>query len=163
MCDLLNLTVVDISNYANKYVVNGEVKKASLSGVVMDPFLLPGEILVGPSFVPRQFWGPYWIVAYGPTVDNYEWFVVSAGPPKAQSASGYCKTNGTNSGLWIFTSATNPPSSLILSIRQVMVGLGYDLSGFSLPPPFANSCTVLNQVYQQSCTYPFISSAVLDN
>jgi hypothetical protein len=57
--------IVDVFNYANKNEVNGEATSGNLSAVVLDPENKPSQLLVGPSFIPRSFWGPYWVIDAG--------------------------------------------------------------------------------------------------
>lgn len=59
---------VDVFNYANKNEVNGKNQIGNLGGVVPKPNENPAQLLVGPKFLPRLLWGPYWIVAAGPGV-----------------------------------------------------------------------------------------------
>ena len=57
---------VNVFNYANRNQVNGEPRVANLSAVALHPGTNPSQLLVGPKFIPRLFWGPYWVVAAGP-------------------------------------------------------------------------------------------------
>merc|ERR1712174_79619 len=41
----------------------------------------PSKLAVGPAFVPPSAYGPYWVVFAGPDEDNYEYGIVSGGPP----------------------------------------------------------------------------------
>lgn len=67
---------------------------------------LPSDILNAPCLIPNLFAGPYWVINAGPTSTNYEWAIVSGGPPTVKYSDGNCSTSlrGVNgSGLWLFT------------------------------------------------------------
>jgi lipocalin len=139
-----NQVGIDVFNYANTDRVNGPPQIGNLSAVILDPIRYPGQLLVGPSFLPRLLWGPYWVIAAGGKTadDGYEWAVVSGGPPKLVGKTGYCKTgNGTNdSGLWIFTAEPIVNAAMIEQLRQIAQGMGFDTS-------------VLVPVNQAGCKY----------
>lgn len=130
---------IDVFNYANKGKVNGQVQSVNISAVITNPQSYPGELLVGQKFLPRILWGPYWVVAVG---DEYEWAIVSGGPPKYATAKGKCKNgDGYNgSGLWFFTRAQETSAAVVDKMLQIASDLGYDTS-------------VLNKVYQTDCEY----------
>jgi len=143
-------TQVKVHNYANKDKVNGDVYDSDntlkllggICGEIDDP-KVPAKLSVGPCRLPFHSltYGPYWIVAAGPSPSNYEWALVSGGQPTNETPNG-CKTgDGVNgSGLWIFLRSQTRDESLINMIRTVAKQQGFDLS-------------VLNDVQQEGCTY----------
>jgi lipocalin len=85
--------------------------------------------------------GPYWVIAAGPTYDNYEWALVSGGQPTIPTENG-CRTGtSTNgSGLWIFSRTQVAPKWQIELVREIAEKNGFDIS-------------VLQTVQQEGCTY----------
>lgn len=130
---------INVFNYANKNGVNGQQMVGNLSAVVLRPETFPGELLVGPGFIPRVFWGPYWVVAIG---DQYDWAIISGGPPNRPTSNGKCETGDgiNNSGFWFFTRDQNVSADLINKMLGVATDLGYDTG-------------VLNKVEQKGCEY----------
>jgi len=144
-------TKAHVSNYANEGGINGKVydsdKQVGILGGICadlpDPSE-PAKLSVGPCNLPT--WlpgarGAYWIVAAGPSADNYEWALISGGQP-THKADGGCRTGtGINdSGLWIFTRKAERDDELITKIRGIAQQKGFDLS-------------VLNDVTQAGCQY----------
>jgi len=144
-------TKAHVSNYANEGGINGKVydsdKQVGILGGICadlpDPSE-PAKLSVGPCNLPT--WlpgarGAYWIVAAGPSPDNYEWALISGGQP-THKADGGCRTGtGINdSGLWIFTRKAERDDELITKIRGIAQQKGFDLS-------------VLNDVTQAGCQY----------
>ena len=140
-----------VHNYANQDMVNGKVYDSDkqlgiLGGIcadVNDPSQ-PAKLSVGPCNLPK--WvpgarGPYWILAAGPSADNYEWALISGGQPTHKAAGG-CRTGtGVNdSGLWIFTRKPERDDAVVAKLRAVAQQQGFDIS-------------VLNDVTQAGCTY----------
>ena len=103
-----NGPVIDVYNYGRVGGVNGTFEN-------MDNFTLcarqanssnPAEILNAPCFLPNILAGPYWVLAAGPSSNNYSWAIVSGGQPTVRYSDGNCSTKltGTNgAGLWLFT------------------------------------------------------------
>ena len=94
--------------------------------------------------MPPSAYGPYWVVFAGPDEDNYEYGIVSGGPPTLLGIDGCisgtpAQTNGA--GLWLFTKDQIPESDTVLMLRDKAKALGFDLS-------------VLEPVTQEGCTYP---------
>jgi len=143
-------TSVKVHNYANQDKVNGPVYDSDntlsilggICGEIQDE-KVPAKLLVGPCRVPfhKFTYGPYWIIAAGPSPSNYEWALVSGGQPTNETPDG-CRTGtGVNgSGLWIFTRSQKRDENLISMIRNQAKTQGFDLS-------------VLNDVEQEGCTY----------
>jgi apolipoprotein D and lipocalin family protein len=72
-----------------------------------DPRSAASKLEVGPAFLPRALYGPYWIVSAQPSANaslGYDWAIVAAGPPTAAGKDGGCRVGGTG-GLWFFTRA----------------------------------------------------------
>jgi lipocalin len=84
---------IDVYNRAYENGPNGVLHEANLCAVLDDPSL-PGQLKVGPCFLPAMLYGPYWIVEY----DEVAGFaLISGGQPSIPSGSGLCKTgNGVN-------------------------------------------------------------------
>merc|ERR1711907_828467 len=85
-------TEVKVLNEAREGSVNGKTRGGSfgLKAVVPD-INDPSKLKVGPSFLPSFAYGPYWVVYAGPSEDNYEYGIVSGGPPTNKGEDG-CKT-----------------------------------------------------------------------
>lgn len=96
----------------------------------------PAKLQVAPCFLPRNFAGPYWVIAYNST-EGYA--LVSGGQPTVKTDNG-CKTgDGMNdSGLWIFTNKQGRDEKILEKVRNIASDQGYDLS-------------VLNDVNQADC------------
>jgi len=144
-------TAAHVHNYANQDAVNGKVYDSDkqlgiLGGIcadVADP-AQPAKLSVGPCNLPS--WlpgarGPYWVLAAGPSADNYEWALISGGQP-THRATGGCRTgSGVNdSGLWIFTRKAERDQAVVDKLRDLAQDMGFDVS-------------VLNDVQQAGCTY----------
>eukprot|EP00210_Caulerpa_lentillifera_P006188 g5912.t1 len=115
----------------------------------------PSKLRVGPAFLQTRFgdraisfYGDYWVVAVGPNEPDkeYEWAIVSPGPPKVETEDG-CRTgkevldptqtNGV--GLWLFSRTRVDPKGTAM-MREIAQDLGFDLS-------------VLRKVQQKGCSY----------
>lgn len=83
-----------------------------------------------------------WLQAAGPQSDNYEWAILSAGPPTESYPDGCTtKLTGVNgAGLWLFSRSRVAPESQIVDMRNMLKNMGYTLSQ-------------LNNVTQAGCTY----------
>jgi lipocalin len=95
------------------------------------------KLAVAPCWLPKQFAGPYWIIAYNET-EGYA--LISGGQPTIVGENGLCRT-GTginNSGLWIFTRSQIRDEALITKVRSIAEEIGFDTS-------------ILNDVDQSSC------------
>lgn len=89
------------------------------------------KLAVAPCFLPRNFAGPYWIVAYNET-EGYA--LISGGQPTIPAPVGSnvtgCRT-GTgvnNSGLWIFTRSRKRDEDLIKRVIAIAKYAGFDTS-----------------------------------
>ena len=65
---------IKVFNYARTGSVTGNERFGNLSAVVLRPDTDPAQLMVGPKFLPRLFWGPYWVIAGGPGPDTYTWY-----------------------------------------------------------------------------------------
>ena len=108
-----------------------------------------GQLKVGPSFVPPEAYGPYWVEALGEVEAgdkvSYEWAIVSGGPPMFQGANGKCRNakdtaEGNGEGLWIFSRTPTMDPNTLTEIRGLAESLGFDTS-------------VLQNVEQKGCNY----------
>lgn len=110
------------------------------------------KLLVGPRFLPRLFYGPYWVVAVSPDKpreagddagEGYDWAVVSGGQPTLPTSEGKCRTgDGVNgSGLWLFSREKVAGDATIAAMMAVLDEKGFDAS-------------VLEPVTQEGCRYP---------
>eukprot|EP00494_Astrolonche_serrata_P028036 UN28301 len=93
--------VISVFNYANADKVNG--KNVNDDNQILCARLPnesePAKLLVAPCFLPNQFLknADYWIVAAGPSSDNYEWAIISGGEATTPAEDGLC-TN--DYGFW---------------------------------------------------------------
>jgi len=136
-----------VNNYANAMMVNGPVFESDdttqfLGGICgvreKDD---ASKLRVGPCRLPKSTYSPIWIIAAGPSPDNYEWALVSGGQPKNKGVNGCSTGTGVNgSGLWIFTRSQERDQDTIDMVRAIAKAQGFDLS-------------VLKDVEQEGCTY----------
>jgi lipocalin len=100
------------------------------------------KLLVAPCFLPTIFGGNYWVIGFNTTSNGeYEWAVVSGGPPKNEYPDG-C-TTGTgyfDSGLWIFSRKPILPEEKLVEARELLTRKGYTLQ-------------LLKKVRQTGCSY----------
>ena len=141
-------TYTQTGNYSisvNNYACNG--------GINIDPYQVficaiipdhndPSKLAVGPCNIPHFLFGPYWVVAAGPSLDNYQWALVSGGQPTIETPYG-CKTGvGENgSGLWVLSRTPVAPEDQVDQVLTIAKQAGFDI-------------TVLLPVTQEGCTYP---------
>ena len=148
-------------NDASRLLVFNQGRKGSVSGPLQGGAQLllnavvrdesRGKLAVGPPFLPPSTYGPYWVVAAGPSQGGpYEWAVISGGPPTQQGANGTCTNTrsgtpgvGAGEGLWLFSRTPTQQAGLLAQLRNVAADKGFDLS-------------VLSTVDQSGCSYvPF--------
>lgn len=141
---LFSGNVISVYNYANFNQTNGELLN---NGTVLCARQRntdePEKLLVAPCFLPNIFGGPYWILAAGPSTDNYEWAVVIGGQPTVRTSNTTCttKTYGVNnSGLWIFSRKQILDKKTIDFIKELMISKGV-------------STNKLLPVKQEGCSY----------
>lgn len=139
--------VISVYNYGKASAVDGEGVGAVKSD---DPFTLcarlpdedkTSELIVAPCFLPNALGGDYWVIAAGPSNDNYEWALVSGGQPDVRYADGCTtgkKTNG--GGLWMFSRKPVADKETIDMMLNVLKEKGYTTS-------------LLNDVVQEGCSY----------
>jgi hypothetical protein len=100
------------------------------------------KLAVAPCFLPTFFGGKYWVIGVGTSASGeYEWAIISGGPPMNHYADG-C-TTGTgyfDSGLWIFSRTPVLPEDKLTKAKELLVQLGYTLS-------------LLKKVRQSDCSY----------
>lgn len=145
---LVSDTEVEVYNSASTGGVEGSGNPSDGFGplkAVIDDLDDPSKLKVGPPFLPSTMYGDYWVVFAGPTEDNYEYGIVSGGPPKNVGEDGKCiagteaELNGA--GLWLFTKDPMPDPSVVDMLRNKTSELGFDLN-------------VLSPVEHEGCTYP---------
>jgi lipocalin len=144
-----------VNNYANDGAVNGPVVgstgggTASITARIPDP-ADPSKLSVGFSLGGFQLGsGPYWVVAIDE--DNYDWAIITGGPPTVQGTDG-CQTGGggggglfggggqvNNIGFWLFSRRPVDPENTEVMLSKASQ-LGLDLS-------------VLRDVQQMGCLY----------
>ena len=143
---------VEVFNTARNGGVDGDPTNAQgmrLRALVEDKDVSNSKLLVGPTFLPRFTYGPYWIVAVSPDTPDpelgYDWAIVSGGAPTrlTDQENGLCSTgSGTNdSGLWLFTREPIASAEVVELMRTTARELGFDTS-------------VLKPVTQEGCEYP---------
>lgn len=138
--------VLSVYNYANSGGVNGPPDNAK-NGTVLCARIPDeqntGSIINAPCFLPNFLAGPYWVIAAGPTSKNYEWAIVSGGPPTQPTPDGNCttKTTGVNgSGLWLFTRCPGDGKGFVPKMETILREKGY-------------STSLLLPVKQDGCNY----------
>jgi len=143
LCKEPKCIVREVYNYENKGGVNG---KASTPGTSLCARAKdasdPARLLVAPCFLPNALAGDYWVLAAGPSNDNYEWAIISGGNPTVQFADG-CTTKETGeneSGLWLFHRKQVAPAADLTAMKQLLTGIGFTTSR-------------LHPVTQQGCKY----------
>ena len=84
------------------------------------------------------------MILAGPSSNDYQYALVSGGPPTIETTNGLCTTGRgfNNSGLWIFSRTQVASAQEVQQIEAEAQKLGYDTS-------------VLNPVAQEGCLYPF--------
>jgi hypothetical protein len=73
------------------------------------------------------------VVAAGPSATDYEWAIITGGPPTQQGANGKCtlpmgSINGNGEGFWLFFRNPTPSQAEIDAVRAVASTKGLDLS-----------------------------------
>jgi len=140
-------TNLKVHNYLNEGSVNGKAEGPTtfINAYIKDP-KVPAKLEVGPWFLPKSFYGPYWVVAAGAdsssgSGNEYDWALISGGQPTIKSGDG-CKTGSgvNNAGLWIFTRAKERDNATVAAVRKIAAAKGFDLS-------------VLHPVTQTGCEY----------
>eukprot|EP00162_Nutomonas_longa_P006463 comp17012_c0_seq1/m.27987 comp17012_c0_seq1/g.27987 ORF comp17012_c0_seq1/g.27987 comp17012_c0_seq1/m.27987 type:complete len:222 (-) comp17012_c0_seq1:258-923(-) len=134
-------TSVGVLNSCRTGSVNGPNDGAPICAKVKNP-QIPSQLSVGFCWEPEILYGPYWVIAVGLNPDgfNYDWAIVSGGPPKKPS-NGACIT-GTGvdgSGLWIFTRSRIADPALVNQIVALAQKKGFDTS--TLLPVVQEGCT----------------------
>ena len=143
---------VEVLNSARRGGVDGDDTNARgtrLRAVTEDKDASTSKLLVGPAFLPRFTYGPYWIVAVSPDAPDpelgYEWAIVSGGAPTrlTDPENGLCSTGEdmNDSGLWLFTREPTVGADVVERMRATARDAGFDTS-------------VLKPVTQEGCEYP---------
>jgi lipocalin len=137
-------TVLSVYNYANEEKVNG--KNENANGMILCARVpdnkTPSKLEVAPCFLPNFLSGDYWVVAAGPSADNYEWAIISGGQPDQKFDDG-CTTKETGvngSGFWFATRAQIASQETLDAMDKVAKEKGFTLSR-------------LHKVEQASCKY----------
>jgi len=94
----------------------------------------PSQLKVAPCPLPKAFTGDYWVVAAGPSQDNYEWAVVTAGQPSVVESDG-CTTPDScsgpaqaNCGLWLFSREPVPSQAVTDAMNAAATDAGISLN-----------------------------------
>ena len=97
---------------------------------------------MAPCFLPNLFAGDYWVIAVGPSSDNYEWAIVSGGQPTVQYEDGCTTRNDTvnHSGFWFLTRNQTVNNTLLEIMSDIAKDKGFTTS-------------LLNDVKQEGCKY----------
>jgi hypothetical protein len=138
--------VLSVYNYANYQRPNGpplNMKNGTVLCARITNENNTGAIINAPCFLPNILAGPYWVIAAGPKQTNYEWAIISGGPPTAKQPDGNCttKTTGTNgSGLWLFTRSPADVHNYTKNMLGILREKGY-------------STALLLNVDQSNCSY----------
>lgn len=136
--------VLSVFNYANFNEVNGpSTNKNNFTLCArMRNETDPARLLVAPCFLPNFFAGDYWVIAAGPSSNNYQWAIISGGQPTVQYPDGCTTRNDTSNGagLWFFTRNQTVDSNVIDEMSNKVKSLGYTTSQ-------------LNDVKQVGCKY----------
>ena len=136
--------VLSVFNYANFNEVNGpSTNKNNFTLCArMKNESDPARLLVAPCFLPNFFAGDYWVIAAGPSSNNYSWAIISAGQPTIRYPDGCTTRNDTSngSGLWFFTRNQTVSQDIIDEMSNKVKSLGYTTSQ-------------LNDVKQEGCKY----------
>jgi len=134
---------VAVHNYANTGGVNQNSKTADLCAYIPDASV-PSKLAVGPCFVSKAFYGPYWVIAYD---ENEGYALISGGQPFIRSGkhgdSSGCRTMEKTmnySGLWVFTRSPTRDQAVIDKVLDIAMSQGFDIS-------------VLNDVEHEGCQY----------
>jgi len=123
-----------VRNYANRGEVNGPPTGTSGAG---GPSAFPGRFIasvpdpedpsklnvgfaLSETATTPLFGGPYWVVAIDE--DDYQWAIVTSGPPTEASGEGKCITED---GFWLFSRMPVDPDSTAV-MMEVADGLGLD-------------------------------------
>ena len=136
--------VLSVYNYANLNKVNGLSSNNSTILCAREPnSSSPEKLIVSPCFLPNILAGPYWIMAVGPTPENYEWSIVIGGQPSVRTTNTTCttKTSGVKgSGLWLLTRSRVLNHTIIDNMYKIMYEKGI-------------SKNLLKNVTQLGCNY----------
>jgi hypothetical protein len=130
-----NGSVLDVFNYGRLDAVNGTQMNPHNYTLCARQInsSLPSEIANAPCLIPNILAGPYWVIDAGPNSSNYEWAIVSGGPPTIQYSDGNCSTSltGVNgAGLWLFTRQQFGKYAMyyVDVMRSRLLDLGYTIS-----------------------------------
>ena len=136
--------VLSVYNNADKDKVNGPKLNSNNQTLCarIPNEKQPAKLLVGPCFLPNILAGDYWVIAAGPKNDNYQWAIVSGGPPTQQYPDGCTtKQSGVNgSGLWLFSRKSVANNVTIETMLNLLKKKGY-------------TTRFLNTVEQKNCHY----------
>jgi len=95
---------------------------------------VPAAVKVAPCGLPKSFSGDYWVVEAGPTQDNYDWAIISAGQPSVKLSDGLCTTPTYCSGpaqaacgLWLVTRQQVPSAATFTALEAAAVRQGISL------------------------------------
>lgn len=136
--------VLSVYNYCNRGGVNQHPtakSSAPLCARLPDRHQT-SRLLVAPCFLPNSLGGNYWVLAAGPSPQEYQWAIVIGGQPTVQYTDG-CSTpeGGVNgAGLWLFHRQPVAPTGDLSQMTQLLRSRGIATSR-------------LHPVPQQGCHY----------
>jgi len=106
----------------------------------------PERLEVAPCLLPNFLAGDYWVLAAGPSPDNYEYAAVIAGQPSVELEDGCTTPNTcsgpaqTNCGLWLFTRDPKPDAAKVALVEDILHSKGI-------------STTLLEEIDHTDCEY----------
>ena len=120
--------------------MNGPITQATLLG--LPDANEAAKAKVGPTFLPSFVYGAYWIIEAGTfenledgtyassTDDQYDWALISGGPPKVETPHGCSPGTGENNynGLWMFSRDPLPASGVSDKIERIAAEKGFDIT-----------------------------------
>jgi len=139
---------VNVFNYGHINDVKGEETSVRLQAVVKSN----AKLAVGPKFLPKFFYGPYWVVAYD---EDEGYALIISGQPQYPTRDGLCSSKDPmnslpGKGLWIFSRSPVRDEQLIKKVRQIAVQKGIDPD-------------VLIDTPQEGCTYPPVTTTTVED
>jgi lipocalin len=138
----------NIDYSSDKILVYNNARVGSIAGKLTNPknrplcarpktCFAPAKLRVGTCLLPTFFSGDYWVLAAGPSNEDYDWAIVSGGQPRSRLSSyGECSTNG----LWLLSRNPSYNKSQVDEQLTIVEGLGI-------------TTRLLNQVQQRGCNY----------
>jgi lipocalin len=144
--------IVKILNTANSDSVKGDQLIANLNGYIPNA-KAPSKALVGPTFLPSNLYGPYWVIEAGTYADliegkpsfegeDYEWALISSGEPKIETSGGCITGQGVEDpkGIWLFSRQPIVSKEIYEKALAFVASKGFDVNA-------------LKKVIHEGCQY----------